>query len=278
MSAAAVAPPPTVAAPSATRALRTLVVRGLRDNRRAPLVWGGVLGALCSLIVALWPSIEDSVDELVGSYPEGLKEAFGIRELDTVEAYLDAEMLSLVVPVALAYFTMRCVVRATVAREERGHLDVLLALPVSRSVLAIASYVVAGVTLVAILAVVWAMTWIVGAVAGIGLDAGTLAAGLLNVWPLAMVFGALAVVAVGVLHRPGRVSGVTAGLLGAMYVVDLVGRLADGLEPLRYLSAFRWYGSAIQDGLDPAHIGGLVAAGVLLTVAGAALFERRDIS
>ncbi|HSD80802.1 MAG TPA: hypothetical protein VLB47_09075, partial [Solirubrobacteraceae bacterium] len=62
-----------------------------------------------------------------------------------------------------------------------------------------------------------------------------------------------------------------------MYVIDLVGKLADPVEPLRYVSAFRYYGSAIQDGIDVSHVVGLTVAGVVLAVLGALAFERRDV-
>jgi ABC-2 type transport system permease protein len=73
------------------------------------------------------------------------------------------------------------------------------------------------------------------------------------------------------------VTGVAAGTLVAMYVIDVVGKLADPVEPLRYLSAFRYYGSAIQDGIDPGSVAVLIITGIVLAVAGALLFERRDI-
>ena len=62
-----------------------------------------------------------------------------------------------------------------------------------------------------------------------------------------------------------------------MYAIDLAGRLAHGLEPLRWISAFRYYGAPLRDGIDPASFIGLTAAGVLLLIAGAMLIERRDI-
>ncbi|MGZ8649674.1 MAG: hypothetical protein ACXW08_13780 [Solirubrobacteraceae bacterium] len=46
-------------APSAARALRAVVRRGLRDNRRAPLAWGGSIGSMSGLMAALLPVIED---------------------------------------------------------------------------------------------------------------------------------------------------------------------------------------------------------------------------
>ena len=71
--------------------------------------------------------------------------------------------------------------------------------------------------------------------------------------------------------------GIATGTLVAMYVIDLVGKLADPIEPLRWASAFRYYGSAIDDGIDPLAFAGLTLTGVALAAAGAWLFERRDV-
>jgi ABC-2 type transport system permease protein len=264
-------------APRWLRSLLALVHRGLIDQRRAPLTWGGALGAMTALMAAIWPSIENSMAKLVESYPADLKEVFGIQQLDTIEKYIDVEMLSIVVPVTLAFFAVRCATRATVGAEDRHHLDTLLSLPVSRRVLVASSFIVTGLVLAAILGVIWVLTWITGTVVGGGISGATLAAGLVNVWPLAMAFAGLAVLVAGFLHRPTAVTAIAAGTLGAMYVIDLVGKLAPPVEPLRVLSAFRYYGSAVQDGLDVSHATGLVLVAVALASVGAMLFERRDV-
>ena len=269
--------PAAPALPSRRRTLRALIGRGLRDQRRAPLTWGGGLGAMSALMAAIWPSIEGSVDELMDSYPEDLKAVFGIEQLDSVEKYIDAEMLSFIVPLALAFFAIRCAIRATVAAEERGHLDTLLSLPVSRRSLVGASMAVVAVSLVAILAVIWVLTWVTGTLAGTDISGGTLAVGLANVWPLAFAFAGLAFLAAGVLHRAAPVTAVATATLVGMYVIDIVGKLADDVEPLRAISAFRYYGSAIQDGFDFSHAAGLTVAGLLLAALGAHLFDRRDV-
>jgi len=166
---------------------------------------------------------------------------------------------------------------ATVGAEERGHLDTLLSLPVSRRVLVAASFAVTAVSVMAILAVIWALTWLVGTGLGTGISAGTLGLGLLNVWPLTMAFAGLAVLAGGWLHRTAPVTAAATGTLVAMYVLDVAGKLADVVEPLRVVSAFRYYGSAIQDGFDVSHAAGLTLVGLLLAAVGAHLFDRRDV-
>lgn len=63
-----------------------------------------------------------------------------------------------------------------------------------------------------------------------------------------------------------------------MYVADLIGRLDTGLDWIRYGSAFRYYGRAIEDGIDPLSFVGLVVVSVLIAAIGAVLFDRRDHS
>jgi ABC-2 type transport system permease protein len=263
--------------PSRGRSLAVVIRNGLHLHRRDPLIWGGTLGATCALIAAMWPSIEESIGKAVESYPEALKQAFGVQELDSVEKYVDVEMLSLIVPLALAFFAVRCATRAIVGAEERGHLDALLSLPLSRRVLVAGSFTVTGLILAAILVVIWLVTWSVGTAAGTDISASVLAAGLANVWPLSMAFAGLAVLLAGVFHRQAIVVAIASGTLVAMYVVDLLGKISPDLEPLRAVSAFRYYGSAVQDGLDVSHVLGLVVVAIATTAIGAALFARRDV-
>ena len=260
-----------------SHAFVAIVKRGVRDRRRAPLTWGGSLGALSALIVAIWPSIEDSISSAVEGYPEGLKQAFGITELNTVEAYLNAEMFSLIVPLAVAFFSVRMIVAAIASAEESGHLDTLLSAPVSRRVLAAGAFAAAGLSTAAVLVVTALITWAAAGIAGSALSLGPLAAGVAMVWALAMFFAGLALLATGPLHHPAAVTAVATGSLVAMYMVDVLGKVADSLEPLRWVSAFKYYGSALLDGLDPLAFAGLTLAGVVFAAVGALLFERRDV-
>src|SRR5690606_23034374 len=117
-----------------------------------------------------------------------------------------------------------------------------------------------------------------GWVAGADFSAGLIAAGYANVWPLAMLIAGIAVLVTGLAQRAGAVSGIAAGLLVAMYIMDLIGRLADSLEAIRRVSVFKYYGSAAIDGIDVLAFAGVTAAALLLGWIGSLLFQRRDIS
>ena len=265
------------AIPSQAASLLAVLRNGLYTERHAPLTWGGGLGALCALMAALWPSVSDSIGKAIESYPAKIKQVFGIVDLNTVEKYVDAEMLSLIVPLAIAFFAVRCATRAIVGAEENGHLDPLLSLPLSRRVLVAGSYLVTAALVAGILVVMWVLTMTVGELVGAGMSGPKMAAGFANVWPLAMAFAGLAVFAAGFLHRQAQVTAVATSVLVAMYVMNILSKLAPDASWMRNLSAFHYYGSAIQSGLDPAHTALLAAAGALLALVGMEMFERRDV-
>lgn len=264
-------------APSTSRSLRAVIRRGLRDHRHAPLTWGLPLGAMCALIVAIYPSIQDSLNELTKNYPEGLKQAFGIEQLDTVEAYLDAEMFSLIVPLTMAFFAVRSISREISVAEEHGYLDTTLAAPLSRRVLVAGSFAVTALASAAVLAAVFGLTLVASVAVGAGLSLGKLAAGAANVWPLAVFSAGLAVLVAGFVHRSAPVTAIATGTVVGMYVVDLAGKLADPAEPFRSVTVFKYYGSGLTEGIDPAAFIGVMVCGAVLAFAGSWAFERRDV-
>jgi beta-exotoxin I transport system permease protein len=258
--------------------VRALALAQLRKRRRSLLSWGLPIGLWSAFVVAIYPSVEDALAKAVASYPEALKQAFGIAELTSVEQYLNAEMLSLIVPLAVGYLAVRSVASGLSGAAESGRLDVLLSAPVSRRRLVAAGFSATAVELAAVLAASVLIAMLGSLLAGAGLSFGSALAGYASVWPLAMLFAALGIVVSGwSLHTP-VVTGSVAGVLVAMYVADLVGRLDTGLDWIRYGSVFRYYGRAIEDGIDPVAFLGVTAVAVAVAALGALLFDRRDLS
>jgi ABC-2 type transport system permease protein len=259
-------------------ALASLVGFHLRERRRSPLAWGLPLGAMSAFIVAIYPSVQGALTEVVAQYPEGLKQAFGIGELANVEQYLHGEMLSLIVPLAVGYLAARAVASDLSGAAESGRLEVLLSAPVTRSAVCLGAFLAAAVEIAAVLLLTLALSLLGSVAAGAGLGFGHALAGFAAVWPLALVGAGLAVVVSGFSLKTSVVTGVVAGFLVAMYVIDLVGKLDVGIAGIRYASIFRYYGNAIEDGVEPVAFVGLTALALLLVAVGAWLFERRDLT
>ena len=146
---------------------------------------------------------------------------------------------------------MRIVTRAIAGAEEQRYLDTCSPPRWRAPTLVAGAIVVAAIVVAVVLAVTTLLTWVVAVLVGTDASLVVLGRGTANVWPLSMFFAGLAALAAGRLHRSAPVTAIATGTLVGMYVIDLVGKLADPVEPLRYVSAFRYYGSAIQDGIDP---------------------------
>jgi ABC-2 type transport system permease protein len=258
--------------------LAALVAGHLHDRRRSLLAWGLPLGLMSAFIVAIFPSVHGALASAIEHYPSGLKEAFGIGELDNVEQYLHGEMLSLIVPLAAGYLAARAVASDLSGAAESGRLDVLLSAPLSRRRLCASSFVGAALELAGVLAVVCVLTGAGSLLASADLGAGNAVAGFAAVWPLALVAAGLAVLVSGFSLSTPVVTGAVAGALVAAYVLDLLGKLDSGLAWVRYGSVFKYYGNAIETGIEPLSFCGLAALGLLLAGVGAWAFQRRDIN
>ena len=250
----------------------------LHERRRSLLSWGLPLGLMAAFEVAIFPSIEEALAKTIEQYPQSLREAFGITELSTVEQFLGAELLGFIVPLAVGYLAVRSVASGLSGGAESGRLDVLLSAPVSRRRLVAAGFGATALELAAVLLATLLLAILASLLFGVDLDFGAALAGFANVWPLGLVFAGLGIVVTGWSLRTSVVTGSVAGVLVAMYIADLVGRLDTSLDWIRYGSVFRYYGRAIEDGIDPVAFIGVTLVAISLAALGALLFERRDIS
>jgi ABC-2 type transport system permease protein len=277
MTVTATRPPASRAVPATGSAARAVIRQGLRVQRRSLVTWGLALGVYGAFMAAIFPSVRSMIAKVAEQYPSGLKQAFGVSDMSTVEGYVHAELFSLILPLAIGYLAIRSVTRPTVGAEDEGHLDTILALPLARTTLVGGSFAVTAVLVAGVLAILGAFTWVSGRIAGTGISLGLTAAGVTGVWALAVFSAGVAVLAAGFLRRATAVTAVAMGVLVGMYALDLAGRLAPSLDALRWLSAFRYYGAPLRDGLDVAGFAALLGAGALLAVVGALRFDRRDL-
>src|SRR5690606_35552735 len=98
-----------------------------------------------------------------------------------------------------------------------------------------------------------------------------------NIFPITIAFGSLALALSARLRSRGAVIGISFAVVFLMYLIDVVGKISTDLADPRWVSAFRYYGSALMDGMDWGNVAILLAVSVILLGAAIALFERRDI-
>jgi ABC-2 type transport system permease protein len=257
--------------------------RGLRDHRRALAAWSVGIVAYVGLIVAIFPSIEGSpeLDQLLESYPDVLKELFGIVEggsLTSGAGYLDAELFSFMLPVFVLVLAIGSGARAFAGEEDAGRLELVLAYPVRRreAVLAKGLAVASEVILVCIATGLALLVF--DSLVGLDLASGRIAAAMASLAALGLLHGWLAL-GVGAATGSRALSiGAPAALAAAGYLVGGLHALAGWLDPFRFLSPFWLVGSSpLQGGSRPSGILAVTVVAVAFLLAGALLVERRDL-
>ncbi len=271
-----------VESPGAIPQLLALTGQDMSLRVRSVLIWGTVLGALGLMFVAIFPSFANSpeIAELYGSMPQPLLDIMGFGEdtFSSIEGLLESYMLGFMVALALSIFTILVASSALAGAEEEGTIDVLMGNPLSRWQLVVSRFLSAAALLLGIVTIMGLITWISSLlIPDVDLSFGSMAAGSLALWPLALFFGGIALLCSAIFHRRLLAIAIPLTLLLVMYFVDGLARSVELFDTLQPLSAFYYYGSAIQDGIDWANFAGLTAAALLLVALAVLVFRRRDI-
>ena len=263
--------------------LFALVRHTLRLQGRSIIIWGLALGLLSAVTVASFPAMEEqgqAMDDLLRSYPPEMREVFGIGEgtnLSTIEGFLASQVFNFVAPLALAFFPILAASNAIAGAEERGTIDVLLGNPIPRWQIVAGSFTATALSTLGILAILGLATYGAAVALDVELPLARTAEAVLNLWPLCIFFGGLAMLCSALFHRRLLAVAIPGAVLVASYFVNALGNVVEGLEDARPFTAFYYYGSAIEDGIEWASFGGVALAAGLLAFLAALVFSRRDI-
>ena len=267
--------------PRALTKLLALTGHDMSLRVRGALIWGASLGALGAVFVAIYPSLAGAsgMEQMISSMPQAMRDLFGYGagSFDSVEGLLDGEMLSFIVPLALSLFPILVASSALAGSEEEGTMDVLLSNPVPRWQLVASRSLSAAVLLLGIVAIMGFIIWITALIANVDLSIGSMTAGALSLWPLCIFFGAISMLCSAIFHRRLPAIAVPVAFLVVMYFVDGLASSVGFFDTIQPLSAFYYYGSAIQNGIDWANFAGLTAVALVLVGFAMLMFRQRDI-
>jgi ABC-2 type transport system permease protein len=256
----------------------TLVAYQLSRRWRSIVIWGVALGALGALYVALYPSISSFMDDFIKNAPESMKKWMGnIEGTMTIEQWVGMKFLNVVIPLALPFLVMLIGTRTVAGDEERKSLDLLLGNPLRRRHLIAGSVVTMAISLTAILALTWALTYVAVPIAGVDLRPGRLAAALAALWPMCLLFGTFSLLLSTLVRRSFLATVIPAVVLVAMYLIETLAQVSKTIEPVRVMSLFYHLGRPIE-GDFPWTAALLTLAGACVFVGAAvAAFSKRDI-
>ena len=265
--------------------LRSVFAKTLRDLRRGFLWWTVGLVGMAALMVSVYPTVRGNaaLNKLVQNYPEALKGFFGFGgELDYTSAsgYLGIELFSFMVPLLLLIAAIAAGSGAIAGEEDRGTLELLLSLPVSRTRVVLEKFFALAVESTGLGLVLWLSLWVGARAVGMHIAATRLAAATAGAVALAVAYGAIALLVGCATGRRGLAIGLTSAAAVAAYLVNSLAPLVTALKPAQKLSPFYHYAvdNPLRTGLAPVHLLILVAIAAVAAAAAALAVRRRDLA
>lgn len=260
--------------------LADIWTKTLWDQRRTLLGWAIGFIAVAVIYGGFYPfASTPEYAELIDNLPAGLADAFGWDEINTAHGYLGSTVYGLLGPVLVIIMAIAFGAKAIAGNEEAGHLELLIAQPVTRSRVVLQRAVALVIaTFVGGLAVFVSIVAIRGAV-DIELPTGNIAVASLNLALLGAVFGTLALLVGGFVGKRGFVVGVSAVVAVATYLANGLAPQVDGLAWLQDWSPFYWFASTatLRDGIDVPKTLMLAAVSLVFVVIATVAFNRRDV-
>jgi ABC-2 type transport system permease protein len=259
----------------------SVLAHTLRERRRGLLGWSLGVAALAGLMAAYWPSIRDSADlqSFTRNLPEAMRALIGGGDYSTAVGFLNAELFAFMMPLLFLIVAIGMGARAVLGEEERGTIDLLLSMPITRRRVLIEK-ALGGLLVLAALGVVLFGALLLGdAIVDMGIPAGRLAAISLAVVLVALPFGALALLLGCATGSHGLALGLTSTAAVAAYMLNALAPLIGSLDRWQDASPFAWYasGDVLAGHLSLAHVALLLGTALVLAAAAVVALDRRDL-
>jgi ABC-2 type transport system permease protein len=255
-----------------------LLLYTVRRDWRGLLGWIVGFGLTCAVVVWSFPIFKDSIASLTGSLSPTTRALFGLSGSGaTLQSWLAINVLNSVGPLVIAGYGAWLGASAVAGPQEHQMLDLLMANPVSRRTFIWRAFF--SLTMEILIIVVGTSVFM--ALAALTIDTSfsytDLLAGCLNLLPMSMAFGGLALL-LAVLSRASVVSaGISSGILFISYIANAIFSTLPRFHWLSHLTAFFYYGSAIERGIDWSGVVILSIVSLGCVAMGDIIFQRRDI-
>lgn len=193
---------------------------------------------------------------------------------------MSGELFSFMAPVLLLVVAIGMGARAIALEEERGTVDLLLSMPITRRRV-LTEKVLAGLCLLFALGAVLFVSLVLGSAAfDMGIPARRLAEISLATVLVVLPFASLALLVSCITGGRGLAVGAAAAAAIAAYLLDALAKVVTSLDDWDQFSPFNWYESetVMSQGIELGNVALFVGVSVVLTVAAVVALERRDLA
>lgn len=258
---------------------KSILLRTLWERRISTAVWSLSMGVFALLFAWVFEIYKDQVADFAVGLPEQMSAIIGdLAGAATPAGFLAIELYSLFLPLVLAIVGIGFGASAIGREEESGTLELLLASPISRSRIILQKLAAIKVVLLAIPFVTWLGVMLGKAIFPFDVNLSDVALASLSVFLLGMVYAMAALAGQSVSGRRKTGLAIGGGLLTVTYVADIVSKMVEKLENIKYISPFYYFDiSNVLSG--EGQLGNflvLIAAASLLYLVAHISFLRRD--
>lgn len=213
------------------------------------LTWSAVCGILIILFMAFYPSMKDSgiqelVDTKLGALPEGFLQAFGLGDMvDFTDIIQYMAYVIQYISMATAIYAVILGVSALLEEEADGTIEFLYAQPISRREILISKIISRALLLFTYLLIITAISILISlALKPEGLNTSEMIWDIINIF-IGMSFSAYIFLAIGILlstilKTTINFTATSIGVFFITYIIGVLAKMGEGLEPLKYLSPF----------------------------------------
>lgn len=257
----------------------------LRRNWKATLGWAFSMAMMVGYVVIAIPDMKtvQQYSELIKSMPKFAVLLIGSdASVMATGAGMFGVMFYSWIMLVLAAYGVIAGLSITANEEERGIMDVLLSMPLPRWRVVVEkflahtvnTFVIAFVTFISI------VVFTQGSEVFKEISVGNAFLSSMNMIPGILLTIAFTAFVASVIRRRGQVIGIAGGFVVISYLLDLMGRSAEGKAgALRAISFFTYFDgtNALVKGVQFSSILLLLVVTLLLIGAATGLFQRRDV-
>jgi len=262
--------------------MRSLIFKTWRDHWKSLLSWAGVIVAMTSIQLSVFPSIVktgDAAKQFIDAYPEAFKKMFRMEDYTSGPGFLSTELFSLMLPLVLIAVGTTWGASATAEEEEKGTADLLFTLPISR-LKVLASKMIATISVLIFLGIVIYVNLLIGTdMVDMEVNFTYIVAAILSSIALGLFFSGIGFL-IGSLTGKKGVSLGSASAIGLLsFVFYSLAPLVDNFDFLNPINPFEWAigGNILFDGPDWTGFAKLMIGTVILYAGSAIIFKRKDI-
>ena len=241
------------------------------------------MSLLAALVIWIYPSFSDSFDdideEFLQAYPPEIINLFGIQTMASLEGFLAFELYVfgwiIMLGLYLAYLAAGTVADAI----ERGRMDVLLSLPLSRARIVIEKFAALSVPIVLVNVVTPIVVYVAALVIDDPISAADLAAVHLLSIPYLFACGAIGLLASVVVDRTSIAQRIALGVTFGLFMLESLLSGTDyetigAIAPMRYFDPNE---ILLESSYDLVGAAALIGMTLVLLAVSQLWFRRRDI-